>query len=270
MASSTPTNRRSQALATIAFGLALLAGATLPAQDGGGAPYGVAPWQAQQAVKDFVQGWVNQQVLTNDYSTVRVKISNLTRVYNPDTGWIVVAQFEGAVVPDTYTEDQEQPYFFGVLRISADADGVVQEAVVNEGQGLMQGTITSAFLHGELPKVEDAGDWTDWGGEPDLAPDPGPPLTQPGQGMPAAGEAEGSGPFGGGPVVVGGTVSTAPPDGYAPPPPPPDPSPAENELARLAEQVKVAQTRCNQTQDPRDCEEYQRLYQEWAARLRGE
>lgn len=147
------------------------------------AEHGVQPWQAERAINDFIQVFVANQVLTNDYSRVRVKISQVTPVYNKDLGWIYVAIFEGAIVPDNPVPGQMQTAYHGILKVSAEND---MEVIVNEGQGLMEMTTSSALLQQDLPKT--LGDWASWGGPPSnpgsqqaIQPQPSsPPPPQPG------------------------------------------------------------------------------------------
>ncbi|MCM2472924.1 hypothetical protein HGO38_05470 [Rhizobium sp. CG5] len=169
------------AVAILALWMPLLAsGSDVRAQP---VDHGVQPWQAERAINDFVQVFIANQVLTNDYSRVRVKISQVTAVYNKDLGWIYVAIFEGAVVPDKADPDQMQTAYHGILKVSAEND---MEVIVNEGQGLMEMTTSSALLQQELPEM--LGDWASWGGPPsnpgsqqaNQAPPTSPPPPQPG------------------------------------------------------------------------------------------
>lgn len=145
----------------VAAGLSWLAGGSASAQP---ADHGVQPWQAERAIRDFVNVFASQQVMTNDYSKIRVKISQVVPVYNKDVGWIYVAIFEGGVVPIPAGSNETQTYYHGILKIAADKSGVVHEAVVNEGQGLMPMTQKSSILQTDLP--DHLGDWASWGGPP--------------------------------------------------------------------------------------------------------
>lgn len=171
------------AVAMLALCIPLLAGGSdARAQPAG---HGVQPWQAERAIKDFIEVFIANQVVTNDYSQVRVKISQVTAVYNKDLGWIYVAIFEGAVVPDVADRDQMQTVYHGILKVSAEND---MEVIVNEGQGLMEMTTSSALLQQDLPKT--LGDWASWGGPPSnpgsqqaiQAQPTSPPPPQPGPG----------------------------------------------------------------------------------------
>jgi hypothetical protein len=163
---------RRAAVAAMAFGVFLLSG-SLAAQP---ADHGIKAWQAEQVIKDYVGYFKSKAVIGNPDNKVRVKISDVRRVYNKDVGWMVVAIFEGAIVPDTHNDKQTQTYYHGVLRISADKKGVMQPMLINEGQGFWKGTTTSSVLYKRLSL--EAGGWTDWGGNPaDIVQRPQTPTT---------------------------------------------------------------------------------------------
>lgn len=156
----TALRRNWQPLISIAtIGFSMLASGAVSAQPAG---HGVQLWQAERAIREFVDVFVSNQVLANDYSKVRVKISEVRAVYNKEVGWIYVAIFEGGVVPNVYFPNQTQTYSHGILKVAADKSGVVHEAVVNEGKGLMQSTQKSSILYQQLH--ERPGDWASWGG----------------------------------------------------------------------------------------------------------
>lgn len=175
---------RRTAFAVSALGFFLVTGSPSVAQP---ADHGVKAWQAERMIKDFVGVFKTQRGIIEPNNKVRVKISQIKRVYNKDVGWIVIAIFEGAVVPDVYDSKQMQPYYHGILKITADRRGVVQPLVVNEGQGLWKMTQRSAILHDELP--QNLGGWVNWGGSPaDIPPqakptDQGPTPPHPPPGM---------------------------------------------------------------------------------------
>ncbi len=198
--------------------------------------HGVQPWQAERAIKDFVKIFVSQQVITNDYSKVRVRISQVQRIYNKDVGWIVVAIFEGAVVPDVYSQTQTQTVYHRILKIAADKKGVVHEAVVNEGQGLMKSTARTSTLHDELPAT--LGTWTDWGGSPAATATPNVPAVTPGP-----------------------STGTQMPTSHGPR------ATIDKQITDLANQTRAAQATCNKTHDPKDCARYEALYKAYVAKV---
>lgn len=151
---------RRAAVAAMALGIFLLSG-SLVAQP---ADHGVKAWQAEQVIKDFVVYFKSKAVIGNPDNKVRVKISDVQRVYSKDVGWMVIAVFEGAIVPDTHNDKQTQTYYRGILRISADKKGVMQPMLINEGQGFWKETDTSSALYKRLSLVP--GGWADWGGNP--------------------------------------------------------------------------------------------------------
>jgi len=219
----------------IALGVALLVGGALLAQ-----PYrGVAPWQAEQVFKDFARDFAAQQVVTSSDSRVRIKISDVRRVYNKDVGWIVVAIFEGGVVPDTASPGQTQTYYHGILKLAADKNGQIQPLVVNEGQGLWKMTALSSQLQIDLP--EKVGGWADWGGNPaDIQPaavENATPDTATGTGPTSSGS-QGSSSSGG-----------------------------DQDIQALAAEMNAALVKCKKTGDPDDCAHYQKLYQAYNARM---
>jgi hypothetical protein len=163
---------RRAAVAAMAFGISLLSGAAL-AQP---ADHGIKAWQAEQVIKDFVTYFKSKAVITTSNNKVRVKISEVRRVYSKQFGWMVFADFQGAVVPDVYNDKQTQTYYHGMLRISADKNGVMQPMVINEGKGFWKETDTSSALHKRLSLV--TGGWADWGGNPaDVVRQPSTPTT---------------------------------------------------------------------------------------------
>ncbi|MCC0036062.1 MAG: hypothetical protein H6887_12480 [Hoeflea sp.] len=181
------------------FGAAFLAGGAFLAngpafsQDAQ-AVQGVAPWQAQRVIQDYINRFVDAQksfgrakLGSNDFS-VRTKVEGLTRIYNEDLGAIWVAQFSGAILPDVFDSNAEQGYAHGILKIYFDKNNGVQ-VVVNEGQGLWEMQQKTSILYDDLPEYP--GSWKQWGGpgdEPEPLTDtatPSPSLNQPGQYSPS-------------------------------------------------------------------------------------
>ncbi|NPU10473.1 MULTISPECIES: hypothetical protein [Bradyrhizobium] len=180
MAAIIGSERLSHRLARAVFGVSLLLGGVTALDfgvgivaaraQGAGAVEGVAPWQAQRAIDDYIERFMVAQrrfgraKLGHENFSVRVKVEGLTRVYNKDVGAIWVAQFSGAIVPTVVDPNAEQGYAHALLKIYLDKDKGVQ-VVVNEGQGVWTMTQKSAILAEELP--DDPGGWKEWGGPGD-------------------------------------------------------------------------------------------------------
>lgn len=160
---------------TFVLGVVMLAGNSLFAQT---CPddHGVAPWQAKRAIEDYSNRFIIAQKefarkkLPNNEFSVRVKIEQLTSVYNKDTGCIWIAQFSGAILPTVYDKDKVQGYAHGILKIYADKNKDVQ-VVVNEGEGLWKMSQKTSILYQDLPK--EPGNWKEWGGPGKLPEPPG-------------------------------------------------------------------------------------------------
>ncbi|MDK9696889.1 MAG: hypothetical protein OEL76_10890 [Siculibacillus sp.] len=139
---------------------------------------GVAPWQAQRAIKDYMNRFIVAQKkfgiakLGNTDFSVRVKIEGLTRVENKDRGTMWVAQFSGAILPRVSRPNAEQGYAHAILKIQMSPTGGV-EVVVNEGQGVWTMRQKTSILWDDLP--EDPGGWKQWGGPGD-EPEPRNPI----------------------------------------------------------------------------------------------
>ena len=163
---------------------------------------GVAPWQAQRAIEDYVNRFLVAQKNygrtkfgSNDFS-VRVKVEGLTRVVNKDLGVMWVAQFSGAILPTQYAPNAEQGYAHAILKIYFDKkDGV--RVVVNEGQGVWTMKQKTSLLFDDLP--EKPGSWKEWGGPGD-PPEPPNDMAAPGNAtgspnvVPPTSGSSGSGP----------------------------------------------------------------------------
>lgn len=159
------------------LGVVMLAGNSLFAQDCPNNDHGVASWQAKRAIEDYTNRFIIAQKefarkkLPNNEFSVRVKIEQLTSVYNKDAGCIWIAQFSGAILPTVYDKDKEQGYAHGILKIYADKNKDVQ-VVVNEGEGLWKMSQKTSILYEDLPK--EPGKWKELGG-------PGEPPEPPGE-----------------------------------------------------------------------------------------
>lgn len=167
--------RQGRLFAAAVFSAVFLAGGVIVASGpayarDASAVQGVAPWQAQRAIDDYINRFVAAQKAfgrakfgSNDFS-VRVKVEGLTRVYNKDLGAIWVAQFSGAILPKVYNSNAEQGYAHAILKIYFDKKNGVQ-VVVNEGQGVWTMNQKTSILYDDLP--EKWGGWKDWGGPGD-------------------------------------------------------------------------------------------------------
>ncbi len=221
--------------ALVVLGLALATGGSLLAQT----YRGVAPWQAERTFKDFARDFAAHQVVSDSGSKVRMKISEVQRVYNKDVGWIVVAIFEGGVVPDSPISGQTQTYYHGILKLAADKNGEIQPLVVNEGQGLWEMTASSLVLRDELQ--EKVGGWADWGGNPaDIQP---------------SAEDNAAPPIDNG----SGTGPTGPQGSHGPA--------GDQDIQALNAEMNAAKAKCSQTHDPADCDRYYKLYDKYMQRM---
>lgn len=155
--------------ATILHFSAFIANGPAYSQDAA-AIQGIAPWQAQREIQDYIGRFVQAQKsfgrakLGSDDFSVRTKVEGLTRVYNEDLGVIWVAQFSGAILPDVFDSNAEQGYAHGILKIYFDKNNGVQ-VVVNEGQGLWEMRQRTSILYDDLPEYP--GSWKKWGGPGD-------------------------------------------------------------------------------------------------------
>ncbi|MGO3930921.1 hypothetical protein [Rhodopseudomonas pseudopalustris] len=206
------------------------------------ANHGISEQQAEVSLREVVADFIAKQkeLATNDFSSPRVRLYNLVRVYNPKIGWITIAEFDGALVSKKWMPGETQKFYHGIIKIAADESGMPQAPVINEGQGLWESESKVADLHKELQ--EDVGQWSDWSGNP-LAP----PST----------------PAGTAPVVP---KVTAPGPQIIPPPVPPSRSSGGNEaITKKYAELNALNARCRDRNNPnmqKDCAEYQRLYQE--------
>lgn len=219
------------AVALALQGLLLSAGSAVRAQP---ADHGVSPRQAEQAIRDEINVFIATHP-SDQNSKVRVKISDLVRVYSKDVGWITVAVFDGAVVSDSSMPGQTQKFYHGLLKIISDRNKDVR-MVVNEGAGLDEMEATVATLRKELP--ETVGGWKEWGGNPADMP----------------------------PSDVSGKV---PPEVNVVPPQPGlnsrTPGPGNPALTEKYAEMNALNKKCHDPKNPNireDCAEYQKMYQE--------
>lgn len=233
-------------LAAFVLCVVMLASNSLFAQSG---PYdhGVAPWQAERALKDYINRFINaqkefaQKKLPNNQFSVRIKIEGLTRVYNKETGWIWVAQFSGAILPSVYDEDKEQGYAHGILKIYTDKNKDVQ-VVTNEGEGLWKMSQKTSILYQDLPDAP--GGWKEWGGNPADMP--------PSDDTSEAGSDGKAGPHG--PGLGSSSQSSS--------------GNANDALRKSYAKLKALQKKCNDPNNPnrqKDCEDYSKLYRQMNA-----
>lgn len=134
---------------------------------------GVAPWQAERALADYLNRFLRNQ---KEYGlgkfghanfVVRAKIDDLRRLDTPNGGVMWTAMFSGAILPTAYNDQAEQDYAQAVIRIYLDKDNGVQ-MVVNEGQRVTTQRARTDDLYRMLP--ETPGHWLDWGGPPPEPP----------------------------------------------------------------------------------------------------
>ncbi|ABD07592.1 hypothetical protein RPB_2890 [Rhodopseudomonas palustris HaA2] len=207
------------------------------------AGHGISEAQAEISFREAVDDFISKQVVTNDYSRVRVRLYNLVRVYNPKIGWIAIAEFDGAVVPNKWMPGETQKYYHGIIKIAADKSGMPQAPVINEGQGLWESEAKVANLYKELQ--EDVGQWKDWVGDRMAPRAPSSTAT----------------------VVPNVTGPQFPlPVG----PPSTKPNTGDPAIRQKYAEMNALKTKCFDRNNPnrqKDCADYQKLYQELTGQI---
>lgn len=218
------------------------------------ADHGISQQQAEVSLREVAAEFISQQKqgATNDYSTPRVRLYNLVRVYNRDIGWIFVAEFDGALVPIKWMPGEKQKFYHGIIKIAADKNGMPQAPVINEGQGLWESEAKVSDLYNDLR--EDVGPMSDWLGNPMAPPPPNPTANTPPQA----------------PNVASPGPQLTPP--VNPPPTPPSNSsgggndPIKAQYAEIAEWKKKCDDPTNPNR-PKDCEKYYELQRKLLGQL---
>lgn len=194
------------------------------------ADHGISERQSQASLQELIDDFVGKQVVTNDYSKIRYRVYNVTRVYNQKLGWITIAEFDGAIVSDKSDPGEVQKFYHGLIKIVADENGMPQAPVINEGQGydIMEGRV--ARLRDELTGVY----------VPPRSPsqDDSPPAASDGGSVPS---------------IQQGMRT---------------PSSGDEAIKKKYAELRAIQAKCRDQSNPnrqKDCEEYQRLYREMNA-----